>query len=76
MGVDYSGRFLDAAISLQSTSGTRGQGVLYLGEDGQKKEAILPEGVNTNRAIFKQVSVTLHKLTHKQHATMFSSVAN
>ena len=73
MGVDYSGRFLDAAISLQS--GTRGQGVLYLGEDGQKKKAILPEGVNANRAMFKQVSVTLHKLTHKQHATMFSSVA-
>lgn len=45
-GVDYSGRFLDAAIRIQS-----GECVKY----GEGKAAALPQGSESSKVVFKQV---------------------
>ena len=49
-GVDYSGRFLDAAIAIQ-----HGKPVQY----GERKVAAIPEGTNSNKVLFKQVKVDI-----------------
>ena len=54
VGVDYSGRLIDAAMSIQS-----GTSVHYLGAVGERKEVKLPEGVDTKRATFKQVRTSI-----------------
>ena len=51
VGVEYCGRFTDAAVQIQE-----GRSVAYTGEDGAKCEAKLPEGAQPNNVIFKQVN--------------------
>ena len=51
VGVEYCGRFTDAAVQIQE-----GRSVAYTGEDGTKCEAKLPEGAQPNKIAFKQVS--------------------
>ena len=54
VGVEYSGRFTDAAVQIQE-----GRGVVYSGEDGTRCEARLPDHTQPNKVVFKQV----HKLS-------------
>ena len=51
VGVEYSGRFADAAVQIQE-----GRGVVYYGEDGTRCEARLPDHAQPNKVVFKQVS--------------------
>ena len=50
VGVEYCGRFTDAALQIQE-----GRGVVYTGEGGARCEAKLPQGAQPNKVIFKQV---------------------
>ena len=51
VGVEYCGRFTDAAVQIQE-----GKSVAYTGEDGTRCEAKLPEGAQPSKVVFKQVS--------------------
>ena len=48
--MEYSGRFVDAAVQIQD-----GRSVPYTGDDGSRCEAKLPQGAQPNKVDFKQV---------------------
>ena len=50
VGIEYSGRFTDAAVKIQA-----GKSVTFTGKDGAKCEAKLPVGADPAKVVFKQV---------------------